>query len=147
MPGTAFRVPTPDGSVVDLKVRLESLDTADQIKLVIKKAPRPKGVIAHVEDRIFSTDFTTDGQSCIVDAGAEISPNANFVQVVAWYDPESGYSHRVTHTHSKTLERMLSPLREGGDEARRNRGETLEIRAAGLTKESDGIMRIELEGG
>lgn len=42
-----------------------------------------------------STDFETEAESCIFDAGAGIMLNPNYVKVVAWYDNEWGYSNRV----------------------------------------------------
>jgi len=105
--GMAFRVPTPDVSVVDLTVRLEKPATMDAIKAVVKAAAEGemKGILAYTEDQVVSTDFTSDSHSSIFDAGACISLNANFCKLIAWYDNEYGYSHRVvdllTHMASK----------------------------------------------
>ncbi len=82
----AFRVPTPDVSVVDLTVRLEKPGTMDAIKAVVKKASEGdmKGILGYTEDQVVSTDFLGDCRSSIFDAGACISLNANFVKLVAW---------------------------------------------------------------
>jgi glyceraldehyde 3-phosphate dehydrogenase len=95
--GMAFRVPTPDVSVVDLTVRLEKPATMDAIKAVVKAASEGemKGILAYTEDQVVSTDFTSDRHSSIFDAGACISLNANFCKLISWYDNEYGYSHRV----------------------------------------------------
>jgi len=96
--GMAFRVPTPDVSVVDLTVRLEKPATYDLIKETVKKAaesPEWKGILGYTEDQVVSTDFTGDSHSCIFDAGAGLALNPNFVKLVSWYDNEYGYSHRV----------------------------------------------------
>jgi glyceraldehyde 3-phosphate dehydrogenase len=95
--GMAFRVPTPDVSVVDLTVRLEKPATMDAIKAVVKAAAEGpmKGILAYTEDQVVSTDFTSDSHSSIFDAGACISLNANFCKLISWYDNEYGYSHRV----------------------------------------------------
>jgi len=96
--GMAFRVPTPDVSVVDLTVRLEKPATYDLIKETVKKAsesPEWKGILGYTEDQVVSTDFTGDSHSSIFDAGAGLSLNANFVKLISWYDNEYGYSHRV----------------------------------------------------
>jgi glyceraldehyde 3-phosphate dehydrogenase len=105
--GMAFRVPTPDVSVVDLTVRLEKPATMDAIKAAVKAAAEGemKGILGYTEDQVVSTDFTSDSHSSIFDAGACISLNANFCKLIAWYDNEYGYSHRVvdllTHMASK----------------------------------------------
>jgi len=104
--GMAFRVPTPDVSVVDLTVRLEKGAKYEDIKKVIKTASENelKGILAYTEDDVVSTDFIGDQHSSIFDAKAGISLNDNFVKVVSWYDNEFGYSCRVVdlikHVHS-----------------------------------------------
>ena len=95
--GMAFRVPTPDVSVVDLTCRLERPATYEQIKAVVKAAAENemKGILGYTEDEVVSTDFIGDQRSSIFDAKAGISLNDNFVKLVAWYDNEYGYSCRV----------------------------------------------------
>ncbi|KAL3629120.1 hypothetical protein CASFOL_026342 [Castilleja foliolosa] len=95
--GMAFRVPTPDVSVVDLTVRLEKAATYDQIKAAIKEESetKMKGILGYTEDDVVSTDFVGDSRSSIFDAKAGIALNGNFVKVVSWYDNEWGYSNRV----------------------------------------------------
>jgi len=95
--GMAFRVPTPDVSVVDLTCRLEKPATYDQIKETVKKAAEGdlKGILAYTEDEVVSTDFLGDQHSSIFDAKAGISLNPNFCKLIAWYDNEYGYSCRV----------------------------------------------------
>jgi glyceraldehyde 3-phosphate dehydrogenase len=96
--GMAFRVPTPDVSVVDLTARLEKPATYEQIKEVMKKAadmPQWKGIIGYTQDQVVSSDFVGDTHSSIFDADAGISLNPNFVKLISWYDNECGYSHRV----------------------------------------------------
>jgi len=95
--GMAFRVPNADVSVVDLTVRLEKPATMDQIKHVMKEAGhgKYKGIIEYTEDEVVSSDFIGTSYSCIFDAKAGIALNPNFVKLIAWYDNEMGYSHRV----------------------------------------------------
>jgi glyceraldehyde 3-phosphate dehydrogenase len=96
--GMAFRVPTPDVSVVDLTCRLAKDATYDQIKAVVKAAAESdhwKGILGYTEDEVVSTDFLGDSRSSIFDAKAGISLNKNFVKLISWYDNEYGYSCRV----------------------------------------------------
>jgi len=95
--GMAFRVPTPDVSVVDLTVRLEKPAKYEDIKAAMKEASTGeyKGIIGYTEDEVVSSDFIGDIRSSIFDAKAGISLNPHFVKLVAWYDNEYGYSHRV----------------------------------------------------
>jgi len=95
--GMAFRVPTPDVSVVDLTVRLEKPATYEQIKKAMKDASEGelKGILGYTEDQVVSNDFLGDPRTSIFDAGAGIALNDNFVKVVAWYDNEWGYSNKI----------------------------------------------------
>lgn len=94
--GMAFRVPTPDVSVVDLTARLTKPASYEQIKAAIKKASEGelKGILGYTEDDVVSTDFLGDPHSSIFDAKAGIALSDNFVKLVAWYDNEYGYSTR-----------------------------------------------------
>merc|ERR1712076_221988 len=95
--GMAFRVPTPDVSVVDLTVRLEKPATYGEIKAAIKEESegKLKGILGYTEEDVVSTDFVGDSRSSIFDAKAGIALNDNFVKLVSWYDNEWGYSSRV----------------------------------------------------
>jgi len=94
--GMAFRVPTPDVSVVDLTVRLAKAASYADVKAAMKKASETsmKGVLGYTEDAVVSQDFVQDSRSSIFDAKAGIALNDNFIKVVAWYDNEWGYSNR-----------------------------------------------------
>jgi len=95
--GMAFRVPTPDVSVVDLTCRLEKPAPYKAICAAMKAASEGelKGILGYTEDDVVSTDFVTDPRTSIFDAGAGIGLNDNFVKVVSWYDNEWGYSNKV----------------------------------------------------
>ncbi len=95
--GMAFRVPTPNVSVVDLTCRLEKPASYKQICEAMKAAAEGelKGVLGYTEDAVVSNDFLGDARTSIFDAGAGIGLNDNFVKVVSWYDNEWGYSTKV----------------------------------------------------
>lgn len=95
--GMAFRVPTPDVSVVDLTVVLEKGASYAEICAAMKAASEGslKGVLGYTEDAVVSNDFVGDTRTSIFDAKAGISLSDNFVKVVSWYDNEMGYSAKV----------------------------------------------------
>jgi len=95
--GMAFRVPTPNVSVVDLTVRLEKAASYKEICEAIKAASQGdmKGVLGYTEDAVVSTDFNGETLTSVFDASAGIALNDNFVKLVSWYDNETGYSHKV----------------------------------------------------
>ncbi len=95
--GMAFRVPTPDVSVVDLTFKSAKATSYQDICAAMKAAAEGelRGILDYTDDSVVSTDFRTDPHASIFDAGAGIELNANFFKVVAWYDNEWGYSHRV----------------------------------------------------
>lgn len=95
--GMAFRVPTADGSVVDLTVNLKKDATYDEIKQAVKEAAEGemKGVIRYVEDDIVSQDILGCRDTSIFDAKAGIMLNPRFVKLIAWYDNEIGYSTQL----------------------------------------------------
>lgn len=95
--GMAFRVPTPDVSVVDLTVRLAKETSYAEICAAMKAASEGelKGVLGYTEDEVVSNDFIGDPRTSIFDAKAGIQLSPTFVKVVSWYDNEMGYSTKV----------------------------------------------------
>ena len=95
--GMAFRVPTPDVSVVDLTFKTHKATSYKEICAAMKEAAEGslKGILGYTEDEVVSTDFQGDAHSSIFDAGAGIELNSNFFKVISWYDNEWGYSCRV----------------------------------------------------
>ncbi|PID42521.1 MAG: type I glyceraldehyde-3-phosphate dehydrogenase [Gammaproteobacteria bacterium] len=96
--GMAFRVPTPDVSVVDLTVNLAKPAKYDEICAAMKAASEEgdlAGVLGYTEDAVVSTDFVGDIRASVFDANAGIALTDTFVKVVSWYDNEVGYSSKV----------------------------------------------------
>jgi glyceraldehyde 3-phosphate dehydrogenase len=96
--GMSIRVATVDVSVVDLTVRLEKPASYEDIKATLKEASlsdKYKNFVGYTEDEVVSSDFIGDSHSMTFDAKAGISLNPHFVKLIAWYDNEMGYSHRV----------------------------------------------------
>ena len=104
--GMAFRVPTPNVSVVDLTVNLEKPATYAEICAELKRASENemKGVLGYTEDAVVSTDFNGCSLTSVFDAAAGIALTDTFVKLVSWYDNETGYSHKVldlvAHVHN-----------------------------------------------
>ncbi len=95
--GMAFRVGTPDVSVVDLTFKTEKATSYAEICAAMEAAANGqlRGILGYTTDEVVSMDFRTDARSSIFDAKAGIELNSNFFKVVAWYDNEWGYSSRV----------------------------------------------------
>ncbi|MEE9118681.1 MAG: type I glyceraldehyde-3-phosphate dehydrogenase [Calditrichia bacterium] len=96
--GIAMRVPVPDGSVVDLVVRLKQDVTADQIHGAVKAAAaskRLKRVLEYSTLPVVSSDIIGNPRSSIYDAPFTRVIEGSFVKTLNWYDNEWGYSNRV----------------------------------------------------
>jgi len=95
--GMAFRVPTPNVSVVDLTARLAKPASYKEICKAIKDAAEGemKGVLGYTEDEVVSTDFNGETLTSVFDAKAGIALSDTFVKLVSWYDNETGYSNKV----------------------------------------------------
>ena len=95
--GFAMRVPTPDGSVVDLTAEMNCNVTKEEINAAIKEAAegKMKGVLQYVDEPIVSVDIIDNTHSSIFDSLLTQVMDGNFVKVVSWYDNEKGYSTRV----------------------------------------------------
>ena len=95
--GMSFRVPTLDVSVVDLTCNLEKPASYEEICAAVKKASENelKGILEYTDEPVVSSDFLGDSHTSIFDAAAGIQLTDTFVKLVAWYDNEWGYSHKL----------------------------------------------------
>jgi len=94
--GMAMRVPTPDGSVVDLVVEVEKDVTVEKVNAAMKKAAEGsmKGILEYLTDPVVSIDIVGNPHSSIFDSLLTMV-NGNIVKIISWYDNEWGYSVRV----------------------------------------------------
>ena len=96
--GIAMRVPVPDGSVVDLNVRLDKDVTVDEVNEVVRSASESgplKNILHYSTLPVVSTDIIGNPHSSIFDAPFTRVIEGNFVKTLNWYDNEWGYSNRV----------------------------------------------------
>ncbi len=100
--GYAMRVPTPDGSIVDLTVELKKTATVAEINAAMKAAAEGplKGVLEYTEDPLVSIDVVGNNHSSVFDAQSTMVIG-NMVKVLSWYDNEWGYSNRVVDLVAK----------------------------------------------
>ncbi|MCD4818119.1 MAG: type I glyceraldehyde-3-phosphate dehydrogenase [Candidatus Cloacimonetes bacterium] len=94
--GMAVRVPTADGSLVDVSIVLKKETTVEELNLKVKEAAETKfkGILEYSEEPLVSTDIIGNPHSSIFDSKVTMV-NGKFVKLLSWYDNEWGYSCRV----------------------------------------------------
>ncbi|GAA5417170.1 glyceraldehyde-3-phosphate dehydrogenase 1 [Paraliobacillus ryukyuensis] len=94
--GMAMRVPTPDGSLVDLVAELDKDVTAEEVNAALKEAAEGdlKGILGYSDEPLVSVDYIGNTNSSTVDGISTLVMEGNMVKVVSWYDNEMGYSTR-----------------------------------------------------
>ena len=94
--GMAVRVPTPNGSLVDVSIVLKNNTTKEAVNDVIRKASDTdmKGIIEYSEDPLVSTDIVGNPASSVFDSSVTMV-SGNLLKILSWYDNEWGYSNRV----------------------------------------------------
>lgn len=95
--GMAFRVPTPNVSVVDLTVVLRKKTNPEEINQSLKGASQRslKGILDYTEEPLVSKDFNGNSYSSIVDGLSTLVIDGNLAKIIAWYDNEWAYSCRI----------------------------------------------------
>jgi len=103
MDGFAMRVPTPDGSVVDLTAELARETTKEEINAAIKESAEGsmKGILEFCTDPIVSTDVIGNTHSSVFDSLMTQVIDGKFIKVLSWYDNEYGYANRVVDLVAK----------------------------------------------
>jgi glyceraldehyde 3-phosphate dehydrogenase len=95
--GLAIRVPTPNVSLLDFSAELSRNSSADEINEALRAAGRKEleGILLMSDLPLVSVDFTSSPYSAIVDSALTNVIEGRFLKVLAWYDNESGFSHRM----------------------------------------------------
>lgn len=95
--GLAVRVPVHDGSLIELSAILLQKTTVEEVNQLLRLTSEQSlnGILSYTEDPIVSSDIVGDPHSAIVDARCTKVLGGNFLQLILWYDNESGYSHRT----------------------------------------------------
>jgi glyceraldehyde 3-phosphate dehydrogenase len=95
--GMAIRVPTPNVSLVDLVVDVETAATAEEINAWFREAARGalKGILEITSEPLVSSDFNGSTYSSVVDGLSTKVLDKTLVKVLAWYDNETGFSQRM----------------------------------------------------
>ncbi len=95
--GMAMRVPVPDVSIVDLVVQVEKQTSRDEVNEAFIEASQNelKGILACSDEPLVSVDYIGNPHSAIVDLQYTNVIEGSLVKVLAWYDNEYGFSHRL----------------------------------------------------
>ena len=95
--GFAWRVPTPDGSIVNFVAEVEKATKIEEVNWLFKQVSQyhMKGILEYTEEPIVSRDIIHNPHSCIFDALSTMVIDGTLVSVSGWYDNEWGYSCRM----------------------------------------------------
>jgi glyceraldehyde 3-phosphate dehydrogenase len=103
--GMASRVPVPDGSIVDLVVKLKQRVSRNDINAAVQQAASSsmRGILEYCEVPVVSSDIIGNPHSSIFDALLTQASGDGFARVVSWYDNEWGYSNRCADLIQKMV--------------------------------------------
>ena len=95
--GMAWRVPTPDGSIVQFSCTVKKPATVEKVNWLFSEVSKYhlKGIIEYSEEPLVSKDIIRNPNSCIFDAQSTIVIDEKFVSISGWYDNEWGYAKRM----------------------------------------------------
>lgn len=102
--GVAYRVPVPDGSVIDLVLELGKNTTVEEINEALKNAQNE--TLKFTTDPVVSSDVIGKRSGALVDGlCTQIleTEKGQLVKVVAWYDNEQGYSSQMLRTAKRLM--------------------------------------------
>jgi glyceraldehyde 3-phosphate dehydrogenase len=95
--GLAVRVPLLNASLTDCVFEVKRLTTVDEVNRLLRAAAEGplEGIMAYEERPLVSVDFKGDPHSAIIDAPSTMVVDGTCVKILAWYDNEIGYVHRM----------------------------------------------------
>lgn len=98
--GVAVRVPTPNVSMIDLKVVARRRTSVEQVNAAVRKAARGrlKGILDTTDEPLVSTDFNHNPASSTFDLTQTQVVGGKLVRVLSWYDNEWGFANRMCDT-------------------------------------------------
>lgn len=114
--GLAVRVPLLNASITDCVFEVERATTVEEVNGLFRRASETtlKAILGYEELPLVSVDFKGDPRSAILDAGSTMVVDGTQVKVLAWYDNEIGYAHRLVE-----LAQKVGRERRAADEASR----------------------------
>jgi glyceraldehyde 3-phosphate dehydrogenase len=98
--GVAIRVPTPNVSVIDLKIVAKKATTKEEVNGAMQRAAQQelKGILGVTDQPNVSIDFNHDPHSSTLHLDQTKVMNGTLVRVLSWYDNEWGFSNRMADT-------------------------------------------------
>jgi glyceraldehyde 3-phosphate dehydrogenase len=101
--GIAVRVPLLNASLTDCVFEVQRATSVDEVNAAFKRAAAStlEGILGYEERPLVSVDFKDDARSAIVDAPSTMVVDGTCVKVLAWYDNEIGYVHRMVELAEK----------------------------------------------
>lgn len=101
--GIAVRVPIANASITDCVFEVKNAVNVDQVNTALQKASKHelKNILGYEERPLVSVDYSNDKRSSIIDALSTRVINGTQVKILAWYDNEIGYVHRMMELVSK----------------------------------------------
>ena len=102
--GIAVRVPLLNASLTDCVFEVHRPTTVEEVNDAFRRAAQTaplKGILGYEERPLVSVDFKDDPRSAIVDAPLTMVVDGTCVKVLAWYDNEIGYVHRMIELAQK----------------------------------------------
>jgi glyceraldehyde 3-phosphate dehydrogenase len=101
--GLAVRVPLLNASITDCVFEVERATTVEEVNALLQEAAEGhlKGILGYETRPLVSVDFKDDPRSAIVDAPSTMVVDGTSVKILAWYDNEMGYVHRMVELAQK----------------------------------------------
>jgi len=105
--GMAVRVPVANASITDCGFELQTSTTAEAVNAALEHASGHQplhGILGFEMLPLVSCDYEGDTRSSIVDAASTMVIDDTFLKILAWYDNEIGYVHRMVELTQKVAD-------------------------------------------